>query len=317
MKNQKVLVTGANGFIGAHLARRLVQENAQVAVSVRESSDVWRLDEIKADIDIHKVDLRDFSAVENCIKQTKPDFIFHVGAYGVDSRQKEYLTAANTNIIGTMNMINATKSTGCKKFINVGTCMEYGDKQEIIREDAHLEPDSIYGSTKASATIIAHQIAAEHHIDIVTLRPFGIFGEKEGTHKFFPYIILSILEGKEVHLTPCEQYRDYCYIENIMDGFILAAQNESVKNEIFNIGSGEVRKLKVYVDMIYKEMGISQRPQYGALAYRKNEVWKQQPDTSKIRNALAWQPKVDLTEGIARTVRWYQANKNKFIGTGR
>ncbi|MEH7108866.1 NAD-dependent epimerase/dehydratase family protein [Bacillus sp. JJ1764] len=315
--NQRVLITGANGFIGSHVVQRMVQEKALVSVIVRESSDLWRIEELKKDIDIHLVDLRDTLSIDKCVKQIKPDFIFHVGAYGVDSRQKDYHIAASTNIIGTMNLLNSVKDIGCKKFINVGTCMEYGDKTEIIQENSCLKPDSIYGSTKASASIIAHQIAAENNINLVTLRPFGIFGEKEGSHKFFPYIILSILEGKEVNLTPCEQYRDYCYIENIMDGFVLAAKNEDIKNEIFNIGSGEIFKLKHFVDIIYKEVGLKNQPNYGALPYRTNEVWRQQPDTTKIKSLLNWQPKVSLEKGIKRTINWYQANKEKFIGTRR
>nr|WP_304220166.1 NAD(P)-dependent oxidoreductase [Fredinandcohnia onubensis] len=315
--NQRVLITGANGFIGSHVVQRMVQEEALVSVLVRESSDLWRIEEYKKDIDIHLVDLRDSSAIDKIVKQIKPDFIFHVGAYGVDSRQKDYFTAASTNIMGTMNLLNSVKDIGCKKFINVGTCMEYGDKQEIIKENSYLEPDSIYGSTKASATIIAHQIAKENNINLVTLRPFGIFGEKEGSHKFFPYIILSILEGKEVNLTPCEQYRDYCYIENIMDGFVLAAKNEAVNHEIFNIGNGEIFKLKHFVDLIYKEMGLQKQPNYGAIPYRKNEVWRQQPDTTKIKRFLNWEPKVSLEEGIKRTINWYMANEEKFIGTKR
>jgi nucleoside-diphosphate-sugar epimerase len=315
--NQKILITGANGFIGSHVVQKMVKEQANVSIIVRESSDLWRIEELKKEIDIHRIDLRDSSSIDHCVKQLKPDYIFHVGAYGVDSRQKDYFTAVNTNVIGTMHMLNSLKDVGCKKFINIGTCMEYGDKKEIIKEDSHLEPDSIYGSTKASASIIAHQLAAENNIDIVTLRPFGVFGEKEGSHKFFPYIILSILEDKDVNLTPCEQYRDYCYIDNIIEGFILAAQNGTIKNEIFNIGSGSINKLKHYVDMIYNQMGLNKTPNYGALSYRKNEVWRQQPDTSKIKNLLNWEPKISLHDGIERTIDWYTKNKEKFIGTGR
>ncbi|MES9683486.1 NAD(P)-dependent oxidoreductase [Gottfriedia acidiceleris] len=315
--NQKVLITGANGFIGSHVVQKMVNEKADVSIIVRESSDLWRIEELKKHIDIHLIDLRDSVSIDNCVKQIKPEYIFHVGAYGVDSRQKDYLTAVNTNIIGTMNMLNSLKDVGCKKFINVGTCMEYGDKKEIIKESSYLKPDSIYGSTKASSSIISHQIASENNIDIVTLRPFGVFGEKEGSHKFFPYIILSNLDGKEVNLTPCEQYRDYCYIENIIEGFILAAQNETIKNEIFNIGSGTIYKLKHYVDMIYKEMSPNKEPNYGALTYRENEVWRQQPDTTKIKNVLKWEPKISLHDGIKRTIDWYTRNKEKFIRTGR
>lgn len=315
--NKKVLITGANGFIGSHVVRKMVNELANVSIIVRDSSDLWRIEELKKDIDIHRIDLRDSVSVDNCVKQIKPDYIFHVGAYGVDARQKDYFTAANTNIIGTMNLLNPLKDVGCKKIINIGTCMEYGDKKEMIKENSHLEPDSIYGSTKASASIIAHQMAAENNIDIVTLRPFGVFGEKEGSHKFFPYIILSLLENKEVNLTPCEQYRDYCYIDNIVDGFVLAAQNETIKNEIFNIGSGSIYNLKYYVDMIYQGMSINKKPNFGALSYRKNEVWNQQPDTTKIKKLLKWEPKINLRDGIERTIDWYTRNQDKFIRTGR
>lgn len=316
-KNKKVLITGANGFIGSHMVERMVKEEAQVSIIVRDSSDLWRLDDVQKDLDIYRADLRNSELVSESVKQVKPDFIFHIGAYGVDGRQNDFFVAAHSNIIGTMNLIHSLKDIGCKKFINVGTCMEYGNKKEIIQEDSILKPDSIYGSTKASATIIAHQMAINYDIDLVTLRPFGVFGEKEGSHKFFPYIILSMLEGKQVNLTPCEQYRDYCYIENVIDGFVLAALNNSIKYEIFNIASGEIQKLKFYVDMLYKEMQSTDLPNYGALPYRENEVWRQQPDVSKIKNLLKWEPKISLEEGIAKTAAWYKENKDKFTGTTR
>jgi nucleoside-diphosphate-sugar epimerase len=315
--NQRVLITGANGFIGSHVVERLVKEKAEVSVIVRESSDLWRLDEFQKNIDIYKTDLRNLDLLSKTVMQIKPDYIFHCGAYGVDGRQKDFFEAAQANIFGTMNLIHSLKNIGCKKFINVGTCMEYGNKQKIIQEDALLEPDSIYGSTKASATIIAHQMAVNYDIDLVTLRPFGVFGEKEGSHKFFPYIILSMLEDKQVNLTPCEQYRDYCYIENVVDGFVLASQNNATKNGIYNIASGDIHKLKYFVDMINNEMPSSKLPNYGALPYRENEVWRQQPDISKIRNHIKWEPKISLQEGIAKTITWYKQNKHKFIGTTR
>jgi nucleoside-diphosphate-sugar epimerase len=130
--------------------------------------------------------------LDNC-KCIKPDYVFHMSAYGVDSRQKDWFVAAETNILGIVNLMNILKQTGCEKFLNIGSCMEYGDKKEIIREDATLEPFNIYGSTKAAATIMAHQLAAENGIDIVTLRAFGIFGENEGSHKFFPHILCRCL----------------------------------------------------------------------------------------------------------------------------
>ena len=310
--NKKVLITGASGFIGSHLVKRMIEENAQVYIISRDDSDLWRIENLINDIEIFKADLRDSIKIELCIKYVKPDYVFNMAAYGVDARQKDYFIAANTNIIGTMNILNSLIPIGCKKFLNIGTCMEYGDKKEIIKENCHLEPFNIYGSTKAAATLLAHQIAAENRIDIVTLRAFGIFGENEGSHKFFPHLILSILNNEDVNLTGCEQYRDYCYIENIIDGFVLAATNETIKNEIFNIGTGMIYQLKYYVNKVYEKMYALKKPKYGAIPYRRGEVWKPHPDISKIQTHLKWEPKIGFEEGLDRTIYWYETNKDKY-----
>lgn len=311
--NKRVLITGASGFIGSHLVQRMVGENAQVYIIVRDGSDLWRIENLMEDITIHKADLRDLNKIEASIKNIRPEYVFNMAAYGVDARQKDYFVAANTNIIGTMNILNSLIPLGCKKFINIGTCMEYGDKKDIIREDCHLEPFNIYGSTKAATTMLSHQIASENNIDIVTLRAFGVFGENEGSHKFFPNIILSLLNHTDVNLTGCEQYRDYCYIENIIDGLLLAALDESVKNEIFNIGTGVIYQLKYYVDKIYQRMETSSKPKYGAVPYRTGEVWKPHPDVSKIKRVLKWDAQIGFDEGLDRTIKWYEENKDKFL----
>lgn len=314
---KEVVITGANGFIGSHMTMRMLEEKANVHVMVRESSDLWRLDEVSRDIEICRLDLRNGGEVEKHIKRVKPDYIFHMAAYGVDSRQKDYITAAETNIIGTVNLLNAAIAAGCEKFINTGTSMQYGNKAMPIGETEHYSPSNIYGSTKGASTIIAHQIAGENDISIVTIIPFGVFGENEGSHKFFPHVILSILGGKSIELSPCEQYRDYCYIENIIDGFLMAAANDKVKNEIFNIGSGKVYQLKHFVNLIVEKGGSSSDIRYGSVEYRKNDLWSPQPDISKITSILGWSPRVSLSEGIERTFEWFRENYGKYSVRGR
>lgn len=316
-KGKKVLITGASGFIGSHMVQRMVEEKADVSILTREGSDLWRIEEVIKDIEIIKADLRDAQSIDKSVAQIKPEYVFHMGAYGVDARQRGVIEAINTNIIGTINILTAAANTGCRKFINTGSCAEYGDKSEIIDEGDRLSPLSIYGSTKASAVILAHQMAKERDMDIVTLRSFGVFGENEGSHKFFPYLILSILRDQEIDLTLCEQYRDYCYIKNIMDGFVLAAQNQAIKNELYNIGSGVVYKMKHFVDMVYSHINTAQKPNYGAIPYRENEMWKQQADVTKIKNELGWIPQISLEEGIIKTIEWYRNNQNKYETKGR
>lgn len=311
-RKKRVVITGANGFIGSHMAMRMLEEGAYVHVMVRESSDLWRLEKVVKDIELCRVDLRNGGEVEKYVRKIKPDYIFHMAAYGVDSRQKDYIIAADTNIIGTINMLNSAIAVGCEKFINTGTSMQYGNKSMSIRETEHYSPSNIYGSTKGSATIIAHQIAAENDINISTIIPFGVFGENEGSHKFFPHVILSVLREKSIELSLCEQYRDYCYIENIIDGFLIAAANKKTKNEIFNIGSGDLYQLKHFVKMIAERMDCKSEIKYGSVEYRENDLWSPQPDIGKITDVLGWSPRVSLSEGIDRTIEWFRANYDNY-----
>lgn len=317
LKNKRALVTGGNGFIGSHMVNRLTKSGSEVYAITRETSDTWRLEEIQDSINIIKLDMRDSDMLHQWMRKIKPDYIFHMAAYGVDSRQKDYVTAAETNIIGTMNIVKAAAAIGCEKLLNTGTSMQYGNKQGAIKEQDVYEPTNIYGSTKGAATIIAHQLARANDLRIATIIPFGVFGEKEGSHKFFPHVILSALAEDEIQLSPCEQFRDYCYIENIIDGFVMAAACNEIKNEIFNIGSGSVYQLKHYVGLIIEELGVDRKLNYGAVEYRKNDLWSPQPDLEKIRAKLGWQPRVSLEEGIGRTVKWFKDNFHKYSVKGR
>lgn len=317
-QNSNVLVSGANGFIGSHIIKRMVDEGARVSIIVRESSDLWRIVEQLPYVNVVKGDMKDEEIVQKAVIASKPDYVFHMAAYGVDFRQQDYAEAAKSNILGTINLLNAIRrSGGCTKLLYSGTSMQYGNKEGIITEEMRLTPSNIYGSTKAAATMIAHQIAAENDISIITLIPFGVFGENEGSHKFFPHIILSILNNEDVNLTSCEQYRDYCYIENIVDGFLLAALDKKHNNAMFNIGSGSIYQLKYYVDMIFKLMNTKQKANYGALEYRKNDLWCPEPDVSEIMDKLKWEPQISLEEGLQRTISWYSNNFDKYKGKGR
>lgn len=311
--NKKVLITGACGFIGSHLVKRLLSEKAKVFIIMKSTSNPWRIKAELHKVSINYTDIRDEAEVDMCIKAIKPDYVFHLAAYGVDSAQKVYSVAANINIIGIINILNSLKDIGLERFINIGSCAEYGDRMEIISEDSCLAPVSIYGSTKACATILAHQIANENHINIVTLRPFGIFGESEERHKIFCHVIMSILENKDVNLTLCEQYRDYCYVENIIDGMLMAAESKKVKNEIFNIGSGESHPLSYYIELIFKNIATEKKPNYGAIEYRKNEMWNPRPNISKIQSILNWEPRVALEDGILNTINWFKENKHSYL----
>ncbi|MED0939801.1 NAD(P)-dependent oxidoreductase [Bacillus mobilis] len=312
-KNKTFLITGGYGFIGSHLVRRLLNLQANIVLLIRTSSNSWRLNDILKNIETYEIDIRDKKQVQDAIKKVNPDYIFHLAAYGVNSAHTDYMHAIEANIIGTCNIIQAAKLVNCKKIIHMGSSSEYGNKMEPIHENMLLTPVDIYGSTKAAATILAHQIASENNINLITLRPFGIFGEAEEPHKIFSYIILQVLQNKDVNLTLCNQLRDYCYIENIIDACILAVENTTVQNDIFNIGSGNIYPLKHYVELLFKHLNTNSRPNYGAISSRTNERWIPEADVHKIKESLSWEPRINIEEGIIKTINWYKNNTHLYL----
>lgn len=306
-KNKNVLVTGAYGFIGSHLIKKLMKDNASIAVIVREHSNPWRVQEYLPHLKKYEANIQSRTDICRIIHDFQPDYIFHLAAYGTDPNNRNDLLAFETNILGTMNILFAAKDTNCQKIICLGSSSEYGDKQELIHEKMLLEPIDIYGSTKAAATIISHQLAQEYKLPIITLRAFNIFGEAEDSHKLFSHIIGKVLRGEPVKLTTCDQYRDYSYVGNIVDGLLLAATYEGNNNMILNIASGTARPLRNFVDLIYQYLDTEQVPLYGAIPKREHERNAPIPDITKIQEVLNWTPAVSVEEGLKKTIAWYKS----------
>ncbi|MCG8485587.1 MAG: NAD-dependent epimerase/dehydratase family protein, partial [Clostridia bacterium] len=265
-------------------------------------------------MDIFKGDISNKENLKNTFIEFKPDIIFHLAGYGVQVAENNIDKAIETNIIGTTNVIRLAKDIGCKRIVNIGTCAEYGDSKETLSENTCVHPINIYGSSKAAATIIGHQIAKENEIDMITLRLFGVFGESEPRHKIFCNTILTLLEEKDMMLTSCTQYRDYCYVGDIVRAMIMAVENTEVKNEIFNVGTGNGSPLRYYLERIHKILGSSQKLLFGHIENRKNELWFPNPDISKIKTMLGWEPIFKLDDSIEKTISWYAENKHYYMG---
>ena len=124
---------------------------------------------------------------------------------------------------------------------------------------------------------------------------------------------MRVLQNKEVNLTLCNQLRDYCYIENIIDACILAVENTTVQNDIFNIGSGTIHPLKYYVELLFKHLNTNSRPNYGAISSRANERWIPEADVHKIKESLSWEPRINIEEGIIKTINWYKNNTHLYL----
>ncbi len=312
LRGKRYLVTGGGGFMGYHLVRRLLSLGAQAAVIEPSPIVPWRLIEAAGHIGLYAADVTDTQRVADVMEAVRPDGVFHLAAYGVNSADQDIREALRINVTGILNVLDAMKRCGCDRVVTMGSGAEYGGHEGPIAESDPLHPQSIYGSAKAAATVVAHQYARQHDIGIVTLRPFGIYGEAEPRHKLFCEVILTLLDGRPLELTPCGQCRDYCHAADIASALTACMADESLRDNVFNAGSGELRSLKEYVELIRALIDPSGDVRYGALPYRKDEVFAPAPDTRLIREQLGWRPAVSLDQGLKRTVDWFRVHRDKY-----
>jgi nucleoside-diphosphate-sugar epimerase len=308
LTNRTIFLTGATGFIGSHLLKRLIKEGCDTHIVIRQNSSLWRIKEFENDFTIHKIDLNDFDTLNSLIQKIKPEIIFNLAAYGVDYRQQDLQQTINTNIIGSVNLFEAFLRNNGQRFIHTGSCFEYGQKNKPISEYDYLDPTSVYGATKASSVHLLSSMAKSmQYGKLITLRPFGVFGEYEGLHRFVPQAIDKLKNKHSMKMTLGEQIRDYVYIDDLIDAYILASTVPITnKIEIINIGSGEGITMKQLALMISKKLGASDELlQFGVLPYRPNEMMYLVANINKAKSLLGWEPKTSIGKGLEHTIKWY------------
>jgi nucleoside-diphosphate-sugar epimerase len=307
LKDTKVLITGISGFIGSHLARRLVEEGADVYGLVRNSSNLWRIQDFKSQIKLHYIDLRDFRGVGKAVQDIKPQKVFHLGAYVDVSRSSKVIDEmVEVNLKGTLNLLRTLDETGYDCFINTGTSEEYGDNPAPFREEQIPNPISPYSASKAAITLFCQMLHKTNKLPIVTLRPFLTYGPGQESNMLIPSLIKKTLKGETFEMTRGEQTREFNYVDDIVDGFIKASINLRAVGEIINIGNGVEYEVRDVVAIILRLMNSSLKPKVGALDYRPGETWHFYCDNTKAREILGWEPKIKLEDGLTMTINWFR-----------
>lgn len=320
LKDIKVLVTGISGFIGSYLARRLAEEGAEVYGLIRNSSNLWRIKDLKNQIDLRYADLTDFESVRKAVQDIKPQKVFHLAAYVDVSRSFEVMDdMVEVNIKGTLNLLRALVGSGYDCFINTGTCEEYGDNLVPFLEEQVPNPVSLYSASKVATTMFCQMLHKTKGLPIITLRPFLTYGPRQESNMLIPSLIKKALKGEALEMTEGEQTREFNYVDDIVDGFIKASITPEAIGEIINIGNGLEYKIKEVVEIILKLMNSSVKPKFGALAYRPGETWHFYCDNTKAKEILGWKPKVSLEDGLRMTINWFQKHylqENQEYGPG-
>ncbi len=238
------------------------------------------------------------------------DTIIHLAAAGVVEKVDGVSELVSTNVDGTMAVLLAAQRFGAR-LIYCGSCFEYGSGA-AWSEDALPAPTSEYGASKAAGWLIAQAFAHRTGLEVVSLRPFTMYGPMEPPGRLVPSVVRHALAGRPIDLTPGDQVRDFVYVADVADAFIAASTTDAAVGGTFNVCSGSAVTVRDVVQRILRSTGSTAPARFGALSYRPSERRVLSGDTSRAERILGWRARVSLDEGLARTIDWFRA-----VGEGR
>ncbi len=306
---KRILITGATGFVGSNLARFFVNKGLSPHIFIRKDSNLWRISDILNKLKPHIIDLNDEIKTRDIILRLKPEIILHCAAYGGYHFQLDLKKIIQTNIIGTMNLLNACVKSGFECFINTGSSSEYGLKNRPIRESDLLEPVTNYAVAKATATLFCSALAKRKKLPIVSLRLFSAYGYYEEGHRLIPSVMLSCLRKENPKLSSGSPVRDFIFIEDVVNACIKVLEHkDKLSGEVINIGSTKEYSVKEVTDKIISLVPWKIKPLWKKVANPRIEPSKWQADIAKAKKLLNWTPLFTLDEGLKKTLGWFSEN---------
>ena len=311
VKSKRILITGASGFIGSHIIKRLGKVNTLAVIMLDDEHSV-RLKGSLTNIKRYNVKLENTEEILKVINDFKPDVIFHLASiYAVNHKSEQIKPLIETNILGISNLLEAAVANKVELFVNTSTCFVYDKSTSKVKENYPLKPVNLYGLTKICTEQLCDYFSGNYGLNCLTLRIFPPYGPNDNKRRLVPFVVDNCLLNNEIKLTSGEQKWDFVYVEDIVDAYVLALKAKITGHESINIGSGVATKVKKVAELIRKFSKSKSRLLFGAIPHRKNEVWYCRADLTKAKQILKWCPKTNIKNGIIKTVEWHVKNGGK------
>lgn len=317
----KVLITGSEGFIGSHLTERLVKAGFSIKCFVQYNSfgNLGWIDtfdkNIKKNIQIYQGDLRDLQTLKQASKGV--DVIIHLASLiGIPYSYISPKSYIDTNISGTMNVLQAAVDNNVNKVIHTSTSEVYGSAQYVPIDELHpLVGQSPYSASKIGADNIALSFYNSYDLPVTILRPFNAFGPRQSLRAVIPTIISQIIGNKKsIKLGSLNTTRDFNFVDDLTYAFQLAIKNKKCIGEIINIGSGyeiSIKDLIKEISALMEKKIIIVRDNI-RIRPRKSEVNRLLADNNKAKNILKWKSRFSgikgLRKGLQSTINWFEEN---------
>jgi nucleoside-diphosphate-sugar epimerase len=312
----RVLITGGTGFIGSHLARRLI-DTSEVHVLARPASKLCRIEDIVSKVTVWQGDTTDFEAINRCVQGVQPHLVFHLAGDTSGRRWShefsELDTSIEVNLRGTLNVVHALNALprAPLRMIRAGGLAEYGDAPVPFDESRREEPVSAYGASQAATTTILSAVSRQLRFPVITLRLAAVYGPGRNEDFFLPSLIVHCLEGGEFEMTSGDQPWDLIYIDDAVSALTLAAEKPLDPGEIINIGSGNPRTLRQIAEIAFRKIGGRAKLRIGAMPVTAGDIRSLYCRTEKAKRLLGWEARTDLDSGLDRTIAWYRERLGK------
>jgi len=317
LAGQSVLVTGADGFIGSHLTERLVELGADVRAFCFYNSNgsLGWLDhstpEVRKALDVRLGDIRDARFVEEVCRDI--DIVFHLAALiAIPYSYQAPESFVDTNVKGTLNVLEAARRNHCRRMINTSTSEVYGTPAELpIKETHPLQGQSPYSASKIGADKMCEAYYRSFDVPVVTLRPFNTYGPRQSTRAVLPTMLVQLIAGKtEVKLGSLGPKRDLTYVRDTVDGFIKAATAQGIDGQVIQLGTGRAVSIGELFEESKRVLGVaaSAVQEDARVRPERSEVMILVSDHTKAGKLLGWQPMVPIEKGLQETAIWLRSN---------
>ena len=299
-----VVVTGATGFIGSAITGELLAKGHTVVLLTRSTSDLSRLQARTGWVNLAAESWREASLRETLMGYS-PEAFVHCAWQGVGGGDRNAAWQITENLRLTADALELAKDIGCSHWVSLGSQAEYGNPNRPIDEQYPTQPTTLYGKAKLMAGEASRSFCEAQGMISSVMRVFSTYGPGDAPSWFIPYIIRQFLSGKAPKLTACEQKWDYLYVNDAARAVVSVVERRA--GGVFNLGSGQAQPLREVVELIRRELGTNLTPDYGAVAYRPDQVMWLEADISRLIHATGWQPIVDLETGIRTTLAYARA----------
>ncbi len=266
-----------------------------------------RLVDLRDRIVLHGANLTDAGAMTDLVERARPRFVFHLGAYTHVGKSWERVDECiQTNVHGTVALLQALARTDYERFVYTSTSEVYGDIAVPFREDAAVDPLSPYSVAKYAGERFCRMLHRGRGWPIVVVRPFNAYGPAQSPDRVIPEIIVKALRKERLAMTQGRQTREFNFVADLVEGFLLAATVPGVEGEVFNLGGGDEVAMRDLAGTILGLMGHPVEAEIGALPDRPTEIWAMRSDPTKARQRLGLPAFRSLAEGLAPTIDWYR-----------